>query len=93
LVIKSDKNNIREAYWGLWKNILGYDLKRIKKAEDIYLNPNERKTILNKLKHQNFYSTKVSIKKNRKSSIDLQVVFIKDNKNIDEHFVFILIDY
>ncbi|MCW7755464.1 hypothetical protein OOT00_15925 [Desulfobotulus sp. H1] len=43
--IISDEERILEAHWEMWKHVLGYDIREIHKAEDLYISPEERQQI------------------------------------------------
>ena len=48
--IISNEDRIIQAHWEMWKHILGYDVREIHKAEDLYISPEERQQIKEEVK-------------------------------------------
>ncbi|TYT73344.1 hypothetical protein [Desulfobotulus mexicanus] len=86
----SDRKRIRNCQWELWEELLGYSLKKMDLARDIYLKPEQRDDIFEEVEREGYACRTVHITRADGRVVDMDIIYCRHESGYYYTFVKIL---
>lgn len=90
ICLVSDKKRIRNCQWELWEGLLGYSLREIDFARDIYLRPEQRDEIFEEVEQEGCVCRTVHITRADGFVVNMDIIYCKHENGYYYTFVKIL---